>query len=198
MGGPVLMRFGTDAQKQHFLPKILSGDIIFCQGYSEPGSGSDLASLKMRCEVADDHFLINGQKTWTTSAHMADWIFCLVRTSSEGKRQEGISFLLIDMNTPGVTVRPLITIEGSHEVNEVFFDNVKVPKENLVGEVNKGWTVAKYLLGHERMGGGALGGQDRKSTRLNSRSLMRISYAVFCLTKKNNNKSNLQTISDSN
>ena len=161
MCGPVLMRFGTEQQKQHFLPKILSGDIIFCQGYSEPGSGSDLASLKTRCEIMDDHFLINGQKTWTTSAHMADWIFCLVRTSNEGKRQEGISFLLIDMKTPGITVRPLITIEGSHEVNEVFFDNVKVPKENLVGEINKGWTVAKYLLGHERMGGGALGGQKR-------------------------------------
>src|SRR3546814_3332996 len=138
---------------------------------------SDLASLKRAFEVADDHFVINGQKTWTTSAHRADWIFCLVRTSSEGKRQEGISFLLIDMNTPGVTVRPLITIEGSHEVNEVFFDNVKVPKENLVGEVNKGWTVAKYLLGHERMGGGARSEEHTSELQ----SLMRISYAVFCL-----------------
>ncbi len=159
MCGPVLMAFGTEDQKQRHLPRILSGEHIFCQGYSEPGAGSDLASLKTRCEVHDDHFVINGQKTWTTSAHMANWIFCLVRTSSAGKRQEGISFILMDMETPGVEVKPLITIEGLHEVNEVFFTDVVVPRENLVGEIDQGWTIAKYLLGHERMGGGALGNQ---------------------------------------
>ena len=159
MCGPVLMAFGTEGQKQRHLPRILSGEHIFCQGYSEPGAGSDLASLKTRCEVHDDHFVINGQKTWTTSAHMANWIFCLVRTSSAGKRQEGISFILMDMKTPGVEVKPLITIEGLHEVNEVFFTDVVVPRENLVGEIDQGWTIAKYLLGHERMGGGALGNQ---------------------------------------
>jgi len=158
MCGPVLMRYGTDMQKNFFLPKISSGEIIFCQGYSEPGSGSDLASLKMKAERDGDDFVLNGQKIWTTSAHMADWIFCLVRTSNTGKRQEGITFILVDMATPGVTVKPLITIEGGHEVNEVFFDDVRVPASNVVGEVDQGWSVAKYLLGHERMGGGALGG----------------------------------------
>lgn len=157
MCGPVLMAFGSDEQKRLHLPRILSGDHVFCQGYSEPGAGSDLAALKTRCEVRDDHFLVNGQKIWTTSAHNANWIFCLVRTSNEGKRQEGISFLLIDMDTPGIEVKPLITMDGLHEVNEVFFTDVKVPRGNLVGEINEGWTIAKYLLGHERMGGGALG-----------------------------------------
>jgi alkylation response protein AidB-like acyl-CoA dehydrogenase len=166
MCGPVLMRFGTEEQKQRHLPRILSGEHVFCQGYSEPGAGSDLASLKMRAELDGDHFVLNGQKIWTTSAHMANWIFCLVRTSSEGKRQEGISFILADMSTPGITVKPLITIEGLHEVNEVFFDDVRVPKENLVGEVNQGWTIAKYLLGHERMGGGALGQQNKLLAQL--------------------------------
>jgi len=161
MCGPVLMKFGTEQQKKKYLPKILSGEHIWCQGYSEPGAGSDLASLKTRAELDGDEFVVNGQKTWTTAAHRANKIFCLVRTSNEGKKQEGISFLLIDMDTPGLTVRPLITIEGLHEVNEVFFDNVRVPKENLVGEINKGWTIAKYLLGHERMSGGALGIQKR-------------------------------------
>ena len=162
MCGPVLMKFGTEEQKRRYLPRILSGEDVWCQGYSEPGAGSDLASLKTRAELQGDHFVVNGQKTWTTAAHMANKIFCLVRTSNEGKPQEGISFLLIDdMKAPGITVRPLITIEGTHEVNEVFFDNVKVPRENLVGEINQGWTIAKYLLGHERMGGGALGIQKR-------------------------------------
>lgn len=162
MCGPVLMKFGTEEQKRRYLPRILSGEDVWCQGYSEPGAGSDLASLKTRAELQGDHFVVNGQKTWTTAAHMANKIFCLVRTSNEGKPQEGISFLLIDdMKAPGITVRPLITIEGTHEVNEVFFDNVKVPGENLVGEINQGWTIAKYLLGHERMGGGALGIQKR-------------------------------------
>lgn len=158
MCGPVLMRYGTEEQKNFFLPKIASGEIIFCQGYSEPGSGSDLASLKMKAERDGDDFVLNGQKTWTTSAHMADWIFCLVRTSNKGKRQEGITFILLDMSTKGVNVKPLITLDGTHEVNEVFFDDVRVPAANVIGEVDEGWTVAKYLLGHERMGGGALGG----------------------------------------
>ena len=157
MCGPVLMAFGSDEQKRLHLPRILSGDHVFCQGYSEPGAGSDLAALKTRCEVRGDHFLVNGQKIWTTSAHNANWIFCLVRTSNEGKRQEGISFLLIDMDTPGIEVKPLITMDGMHEVNEVFLTDVRVPRGNLVGEINEGWTIAKYLLGHERMGGGALG-----------------------------------------
>ena len=167
MCGPVLMKFGTPEQKSRYLPRILSGEDVWCQGYSEPGSGSDLASLKTRAELEGDHFIVNGQKTWTTSAHMADKIFCLVRTDPKAKQHEGISFLLIDdLRAPGITVRPLITIEGLHEVNEVFFDNVRVPKANLVGEMNKGWTVAKYLLGHERMGGGALGIQKRLLSQL--------------------------------
>jgi alkylation response protein AidB-like acyl-CoA dehydrogenase len=166
MCGPVLMRYGTDEQKNEFLPKIVAGERIFCQGYSEPGSGSDLASLKMKAERDGDHFVLNGQKIWTTSAHMADWIFCLVRTSNTGKRQEGITFILVDMATPGVTVKPLITIEGTREVNEVFFDDVRVPATNVIGEVDDGWSVAKYLLGHERMGGGALGGLKKSLEQL--------------------------------
>ena len=167
MCGPVLLRFGTDAQKKRFLPGIYNGDVFWCQGYSEPGSGSDLASLKTKAERMGDHYVVNGQKTWTTLGHFADWIFCLVRTdSSLSKRQEGISFLLIDMKTPGITVRPLILMDGGHEVNEVFFDDVKVPLENLVFEEGKGWTVAKYLLGHERMGTGRIGASKRELSRL--------------------------------
>lgn len=166
MCGPVLMRYGTEKQKNYFLPKIASGEIIFCQGYSEPGSGSDLASLKMKAVRDGDDFVLNGQKTWTTSAHMADWIFCLVRTSNTGKRQEGITFILVDMATPGVAVKPLITMDGAHEVNEVFFDDVRVPASQVIGEVDQGWTVAKYLLGHERMGGGALGGVKKLLSQL--------------------------------
>ena len=171
MCGPVLLRFGTDAQKKRFLPRIYNGDDFWCQGYSEPGSGSDLASLKTKAErVQDkggDHYIVNGQKTWTTLGHFADWIFCLVRTdSSLSKRQEGISFLLIDMKTPGITVRPLILMDLGHEVNEVFFDNVKVPAENLVYEEGKGWTVAKYLLGHERMNTGRIGASKRELAKL--------------------------------
>jgi alkylation response protein AidB-like acyl-CoA dehydrogenase len=150
MLGPVLMAFGSEAQKNRFLPRILSGEDWWCQGYSEPGAGSDLASLRMRAVPEGDHFVVNGQKTWTTLAQFADWIFCLVRTDSNVKPQEGISFLLIDMKSPGVTVKPIILIDGTHEVNEVFFDSVQVPAENLVGELNKGWTYAKYLLVHER------------------------------------------------
>lgn len=152
MLGPVLQKFGSKEQQDHYLPRILDGTDWWCQGYSEPGSGSDLASLKTRAERQGDHYIVNGQKTWTTLGQHADWIFCLVRTSTEGKPQEGISFLLIDMKTPGVSVRPIILLDGEHEVNEVFFDDVKVPVENLVGEENRGWTYAKYLLTHERTG----------------------------------------------
>jgi len=150
MLGPVLMKYGSKEQCEHYLPRILDGTDWWCQGYSEPGSGSDLASLKMSAVREGDHYICNGQKTWTTLGQHADWIFCLVRTSNEGKPQVGISFLLIDMNTPGIEVRPIITLDGEHEVNEVFFDNVKVPVGNLVGEENKGWTYAKYLLTYER------------------------------------------------
>jgi len=152
MLAPVLMAFGSKEQQQHYLPRILDGTDWWCQGYSEPGSGSDLASLKMTAERQGDHYVLNGQKTWTTLGQHADWIFCLVRTSKEGKQQEGISFILVDMKTPGVEVRPIILLEGTHEVNEVWFTDVKVPVGNLVGEENKGWTYAKYLLVHERSG----------------------------------------------
>ncbi len=156
MVAPVIMRFANAAQKAHFLPRIVAAQDWWCQGYSEPGAGSDLASLKTRAVRATDgdgeHYLVNGQKTWTTLGQFADWIFCLVRTSSEGRQQEGISFLLIDMKSPGVTVRPIIMLDGEHEVNEVWFENVRVPVENRVGDENKGWTYAKFLLGHERTG----------------------------------------------
>jgi len=150
MVAPVIMAFGTPEQKARHLPGIMSGDVWWCQGYSEPGSGSDLASLKTRAERRGDKYVVNGQKIWTSFAQFSDWIFCLVRTSTEGKPQSGISFLLIDMKSPGITVRPIITMDGQHVVNEVFFDDVAVPVENLVGEENKGWTYAKYLLAHER------------------------------------------------
>ena len=152
MLAPVLMAFGTAEQKAQFLPRILRGEDFWCQGYSEPGSGSDLASLKTKAERIGDQYVVNGQKIWTTLAQFADWIFCLVRTTSEGRPQQGISFLLIDMKSPGVSVRPIIMLDGEHEVNEVFFDNVDVPVTNLVGEENKGWTCAKFLLSHERTG----------------------------------------------
>jgi alkylation response protein AidB-like acyl-CoA dehydrogenase len=150
MVAPVIMAFGSPEQQKRFLPGIASGEVWWSQGYSEPGSGSDLASLKTRAERRGDKYIVNGQKTWTTLAQYGDWIFCLVRTSTEGKPQTGISFLLIDMKSPGVTVRPIVMLDGGHEVNEVFFDNVEVPAENLIGEENKGWTYAKHLLSHER------------------------------------------------
>jgi len=152
MVGPVIIAFGQPWQKERYLPRILSSDDWWCQGYSEPGSGSDLASLKTRAERKGDHYVVNGQKTWTTLAQYADMMFCLVRTSTEGKKQDGISFLLIDMKTPGITVRPIITLDGEHEVNEVWLENVQVPVENLVGEEGRGWTYAKFLLSHERTG----------------------------------------------
>jgi alkylation response protein AidB-like acyl-CoA dehydrogenase len=154
MVAPVIMKFGTQEQKDKFLPPILNSDIWFCQGYSEPGSGSDLASLKTKAEDHGDHYVINGVKTWTTMAQYADWMFCLVRTSNEDIRQLGISFVLIDMNTPGIEVKPIITLDepqaGFQEINMVYFQDVKVPKENLIGEEGKGWTCAKYLLEFER------------------------------------------------
>ena len=150
MVAPVIMAFGNPEQQQRFLPGIASGEVWWSQGYSEPGSGSDLASVKTRAERQGDHYVVNGQKTWTTLGQYGEWIFCLVRTSTEGKPQTGISFLLIDMKSPGVSVRPIKLLDGECEVNEVFFDNVKVPAENLIGEENKGWTYAKHLLSHER------------------------------------------------
>ncbi len=150
MVGPLLYTYGTDEQKERYLPGILSGDEWWCQGYSEPGAGSDLASLQTRAELDDDAYIVNGQKIWTGYAHIADMIFCLVRTNSGGKKQEGISLLLINMNSPGVVVRPIYSIDGIHAFNEVFFENVRVPVDNLVGEQDKGWTYAKFILGHER------------------------------------------------
>lgn len=150
MVAPVIMAFGSPEQQKRFLPGIASGEVWWSQGYSEPGSGSDLASLKTRAERKGDKYIVNGQKTWTTLGQYGDWMFNLVRTSTEGKPQTGISFLLLDMKSPGVTVRPIIMLDGGHEVNEVWFDNVEVPAENLIGEENKGWTYAKHLLSHER------------------------------------------------
>lgn len=152
MLGPVLIKFGTKEQQDHYLPRILDGSDWWCQGYSEPGAGSDLASLKTRAVRDGDHWVINGQKTWTTLGQHADWIFCLCRTDPDAKAQEGISFILVDLKTPGIEMRPIKLIEGGHEVNEVFFTDVRVPIGNLVGEENKGWTIAKYLLTHERTG----------------------------------------------
>ncbi|ETX12980.1 acyl-CoA dehydrogenase [Roseivivax halodurans JCM 10272] len=150
MLGPVLMKYGSKAQQDHYLPRILNSDDWWCQGYSEPGAGSDLAAVKTTAVREGDHYIVNGQKTWTTLGQYANMIFCLVRTSKEGKPQEGISFLLIDMDSPGVEVRPIVLIDGEAEVNEVWLQDVKVPAENLVGEENRGWTYAKYLLTHER------------------------------------------------
>jgi len=166
MVAPVLMRFGTPVQQQRFLPRILAGEEWWCQGYSEPGAGSDLASLRTRA-VREGHFYrVQGQKTWTTLAQYADWMFCLVRTDSTAKPQRGISFLLIDMRSPGVSVRPIITLDGAHEVNEVWLEDVRVPLENLVGEENGGWTCAKFLLGHERSNIAGIGIAKREFARL--------------------------------
>lgn len=151
MVASVIIAYGNDAQKARFLPRILKSEDWWCQGYSEPGAGSDLASLKMRADRDGDEYVLNGSKIWTTYAQYADWIFCLVRTDSSGRKQEGITFLLIDMKSPGITVRPIDTIDGFHHLNEVFFDNVRVPVENRIGEEGKGWTYAKSLLVHERL-----------------------------------------------
>lgn len=161
MVGPLIQRFGTDAQRERFLPKILSGEEVWCQGYSEPNAGSDLASLRTTAEDAGDHFIVNGQKTWTTYAQYADWIFCLVRTNNEGKKQSGISFLLIDMKSEGVEATPMQTLGHTPAFADTFFDNVKVPKENLLGPLDGGWNLAKALLGHERTLVGAVGAVQR-------------------------------------
>lgn len=157
MIGPVLMKYGSKAQQDYFLPRILTVEDWWCQGYSEPGSGSDLASLKTRAVKNDDGYVVTGQKTWTTMGQYADWMFCLARTDPQAKPQRGISMLLIDLRQPGVTVRPIRTLDGGVDVNEVWLDEVKVPFENLVGNENEGWTYAKYLLGHERTGIAGIG-----------------------------------------
>src|SRR5437764_3393087 len=172
MVGPVIIAFGSEAQKKRFLPGIANLDVWWCQGFSEPGAGSDLASLRTSAKREDGHYIVNGQKTWTTLAQHADWIFCLVRTDPQAKKQEGISFLLIDMKTPGIMVRPIVTIEGGREVNEVFFDDVKVPAENLVGQENKGWDYAKYLLGRERTGIARVGMSKERIRRLKELAAM--------------------------
>jgi len=161
MLGPALLKYGSEAQKLHYLPQIARGEIRWCQGYSEPNAGSDLASLQTKCEDKGDHWLVNGQKVWTSYADKADWIFCLVRTDPAAPKHQGISFLLFDMASPGVSTRPILLISGSSPFCETFFDDVKVPKDQVVGAVNKGWDVAKYLLGHERemISGMGLGGQ---------------------------------------
>jgi pimeloyl-CoA dehydrogenase large subunit len=166
MVGPVIAQFGSEEQKRRFLPRAANADDFWCQGFSEPGSGSDLASLRTRAERKGDTYIVNGQKIWTTLAQYADWIFCLVRTDPAAKQQEGISFLLIDMKSKGITVRPIITIDGGREVNEVFFDNVEVPADQLVGEENKGWDYAKFLLGNERTGIARVGTSKAKVARL--------------------------------
>ena len=152
MLAPVLMKFGSPEQQERYLPPIARGEEFWCQGYSEPGAGSDLASLKTKAVRDSDHYRVNGQKIWTTQAHWAKFMFCLVRTDTEGAKQRGISFLLIDMNSPGIEIRPITTIDGHHHLNEVFLTDVEVPVENLVGEEGQGWTIAKYLLTHERTG----------------------------------------------
>jgi len=166
MVGPVIIAFGTQAQKSRHLPRIANLDDWWCQGFSEPGAGSDLASLKTSARRDGESYVVNGQKTWTTSAQHADWIFCLVRTDPAPKKQQGISFLLIDMKTPGITVRPIQTIDGGQEVNEVFFDEVRVPVENRVGEENRGWDYAKFLLGNERTGIARIGMSKARIRRL--------------------------------
>jgi len=152
MLGPVLMKFGTPQQCEFFLPKLANLDLWFCQGFSEPGSGSDLASLRTAARRDGDTYVVNGQKIWTTTAHMADWVFALVRTDTQARKQEGISFLLIDLKSPGITIRPIVSIDGDHHLNEVFFDEVRVQVANLVGEENRGWDCAKFLLANERTG----------------------------------------------
>ena len=163
MLGPALLKFGSEEQKQRFLPEICRGEIRWCQGYSEPGAGSDLASLATKCEDKGDHFLVNGQKIWTSYADKSDWIFCLVRTDNTGKKHDGISFILFDMETPGVSTKPIKLISGKSPFCETFFEDVKVPKENLVGERGKGWTIAKYLLTHEREMIGDMGASENLS-----------------------------------
>jgi hypothetical protein len=186
MVAPVIYTFGNEEQKARFLPDILHSNVWWCQGYSEPGAGSDLASLKMRADRRGDHYVVNGTKTWTTLGHFADWIFCLVRTSSDvARRQEGISFLLIEMSTPGVTVKPIITIEGEREVNEIHFDNVGVPVENLVGEEGKGWTYGKVLLQHERTNIAGVARSKYRMQRLREKAARRVHDGTPLLADRN-------------
>jgi hypothetical protein len=186
MVAPVIYTFGNEKQKARFLPDILQSNVWWCQGYSEPGAGSDLASLKLRADRHGDRYVVNGTKTWTTLGHFADWIFCLVRTRSDvARRQEGISFLLIDMSTPGVTVKPIITLEGEREVNEVHFDNVEVPVENLVGEEGKGWTYGKVLLQHERTNIAGVARSKYRMRRLREKAARGIHDAVPLLEDRN-------------
>ena len=168
--GPTLLAFGSEAQKQRYLPGIRAGKELWCQGYSEPTSGSDLASLKLKASSAGDNLILNGSKIWTTHAHYANRMFILVRTNDAGKPQDGITFLLLDMDSPGITVEPILFASGTHEVNQVFFDNVYVPKQNIVGQENQGWTVAKYLLEFERGGGGAAPAGGGAMSRIEERS----------------------------
>lgn len=175
MVGPVIAQFGSEEMKARFLPKTASAEIFWCQGFSEPGSGSDLASLRTRAERKGDKYVINGQKIWTTLGHYGDWIFCLCRTDPAAKQQEGISFILVDMATPGITVRPIYLIDGGREVNEVFFDNVEVPVENLVGQENKGWDYAKFLLGNERTGIARVGMSKAKVARIKELAALEMS-----------------------
>mgnify|MGYP001313299454 FL=1 len=174
MVAPVIYTFGTEEQKVRFLPRILSSDDWWCQGYSEPGAGSDLAALTTSAEYAGDNYIVNGRKIWTTLAQFADWIFCLVRTSKGVRRQEGISFLLIDMKSPGITVKPIIAIDGQHSLNEVLFENVLAPTENLVGEQDKGWTYAKALLAHERTGMAEVADSKRMLDQLKLRAVAEV------------------------
>ena len=166
MVGPVIIKYGNAEQQQRFLPRILRAQDWWCQGYSEPGAGSDLAALKTRAERAGDDYIVNGSKIWTTYAQHADWMFCLVRTESSARRQDGISFLLIDMKTPGIRIAPIISIDGEHSLNEVFFDNVRVPVANRIGEQDKGWTYAKSLLAHERTAIAGVGDSKRAVRRI--------------------------------
>ena len=175
MVGPVIYTFGSEEQKKHFLPRIANLDDWWCQGFSEPGAGSDLAGLSTKAVREGDHWIINGQKTWTTLAQYADWIFVLARTDPKAKKQEGISFILCDMKTPGITVRPIQLIDGGKEVNEVFFDNVKVPYENLVGQENRGWDYAKFLLGNERTGIARVGISKERIRRLKELASLEVS-----------------------
>ena len=186
MVGPVIYTFGNDAQKERFLPDILASNVWWCQGYSESGAGSDLAALKTRADLDGDHYIVNGTKTWITLGQHADWIFCLVRTTTDvARRQEGISFLLIDMSTPGVSVTPIITMDGVHEVNEVHFEDVKVPAENLVGEEGKGWTYGKVLLQHERTGNAGIARTKYRLKRLRDQAARSIRGATPLTNDRN-------------
>jgi alkylation response protein AidB-like acyl-CoA dehydrogenase len=176
MLAPVLMTFANSAQQEYFLPRIIAGEDWWCQGYSEPGSGSDLASLRTSAVRHGDHYLVNGQKTWNTWGQYADWIFCLVRTGTEGRPQQGISFLLIDMKSPGITLKPITMLDGEHEINEIWFDNVRVPAQNLVGDENKGWTYAKFLLTHERTNNAGIGSCKRALKNLKQIAAEQVSH----------------------